>query len=273
METSKSTKSIAIKNLKIGKQYIATIKSEENETCIVTVLAKNDVALVCYIGSDIPTHFIGKTSMQYYLNSEWYNEVDETLADIYDEQVVIYSIDNETEVIANSEYVITFNNLKKQQSESKLQKVAMEPENVKHNIRKGLKLNASAKTIQKQFEKMEELLLELKPKMQKLHGKTVAIDNKAVPGGWAKIEFDETNNILKCTATNSKDKEPRYISIFEYEMLHNAGLKQYKEWKLYQSVSKEVKANTGLEIEFINADTAGFNDETAQIFETLQSKF
>ena len=120
-------------------------------------------------------------------------------------------------------------------SKSKLQTVAMEPENVKHNIRKGLKLNASEKTIQKQFQVMEEQLQELTPKMKKLHGKTVAIDNKAVPGGWAKIEFDASLNILKCTATNSEDKEPRYISIFEYEMLHKEGLKQYKEWKKSQS--------------------------------------
>lgn len=114
---------------------------------------------------------------------------------------------------------------------SKLQKVAMEPENVKHNIRKGLKLNASEKTIQKQFQVMEAQLQELKPRMQKLHGKTVAIDNKAVPGGWAKVEYDASLNILKCTATNSEDTEPRYISIFEYDMLHKEGLKQYKEWK------------------------------------------
>lgn len=120
-------------------------------------------------------------------------------------------------------------------SKSKLQKVAMEPENVKHNIRKGLRLNASQKTIQKQFQVMESQLQELKPIMEKLHGKTVAIDNKAVPGGWAKIEFDANLNILKCTATNSEDKEPRYISIFEYEMLHKEGLKQYKEWKKKQS--------------------------------------
>lgn len=120
-------------------------------------------------------------------------------------------------------------------SKSKLQKVAMEPENVKHNIRKGLRLNASEKTIQKQFQVMESQLQELKPIMEKLHGKTVAIDNKAVPGGWAKIEFDANLNILKCTATNSEDKEPRYISIFEYEMLHKEGLKQYKEWKKKQS--------------------------------------
>lgn len=119
---------------------------------------------------------------------------------------------------------------------SKLQTVAMEPENVKHNIRKGLKLNASEKTIQKQFQVMEEQLQELKQIMEKLHGKTVAIDNKAVPGGWAKIEFDASLNILKCTATNSEDKEPRYISIFEYEMLHKEGLKQYKEWKKKQSI-------------------------------------
>lgn len=118
---------------------------------------------------------------------------------------------------------------------SKLQTVAMEPENVKHNIRKGLKLNASEKTIQKQFQVMESQLQELKPIMEKLHGKTVAIDNKAVPGGWSKIEFDASLNILKCTATNSEDKEPRYISIFEYEMLHKEGLKQYKEWKKKQS--------------------------------------
>lgn len=114
---------------------------------------------------------------------------------------------------------------------SKLQKVAMKPENVKHNIRKGLKLNASEKTIQKQFQVMEAQLQELKPRMQKLHGKTVAIDNKAVPGGWAKVEYDASLNILKCTATNSEDTEPRYISIFEYDMLHKEGLKQYKEWK------------------------------------------
>lgn len=114
---------------------------------------------------------------------------------------------------------------------SKLQKVAMEPENVKHNIRKGLKLNASEKTIQKQFQVMEAQLQELKPRMQKLHGKTVAIDNKAIPGGWAKVEYDASLNILKCTATNSEDTEPRYISIFEYDMLHKEGLKQYKEWK------------------------------------------
>ena len=118
---------------------------------------------------------------------------------------------------------------------SKLQKVAMESANVKHNIRKGLKLNASEKTIQKQFQVMESQLQELKPIMEKLHVKTVAIDNKAVPGGWAKIEFDANLNILKCTATNSEDKEPRYISIFEYEMLHKEGLKQYKEWKKKQS--------------------------------------
>ena len=114
---------------------------------------------------------------------------------------------------------------------SKLQKVAMEPENVKHNIRKGLKLNASEKTIKKQFQVMEAQLQELKPRMQKLHGKTVAIDNKAIPGGWAKVEYDASLNILKCTATNSEDTEPRYISIFEYDMLHKEGLKQYKEWK------------------------------------------
>lgn len=121
-------------------------------------------------------------------------------------------------------------------SKSKLQKVAMEPENVKHNIRKGLRLNASQKTIQQQFQVMEEKLQYLKPMMAKLHGKTVAIDNKAIPGGWAKIEFDANLNILKCTATNSEDKEPRYISIFEYEMLHKEGLKQYKEWKKKQSI-------------------------------------
>lgn len=120
-------------------------------------------------------------------------------------------------------------------SKSKLQTVAMEPENVKHNIRKGLKLNASDKTIQKQFQVMESQLQELKPIMEKLHGKTVAIDNKAIPGGWSKIEFDASLNILKCTAANSEDKEPRYISIFEYEMLHKEGLKQYKEWKKKQS--------------------------------------
>lgn len=120
-------------------------------------------------------------------------------------------------------------------SKSKLQKVAKSPENVNHNIRKGLKLNASQKIIQKQFQVMEEQLQELTPKMKKLHGKTVAIDNKAVPGGWAKIEFDASLNILKCTATNSEDKEPRYISIFEYEMLHKEGLKQYRTWKQSQS--------------------------------------
>lgn len=120
-------------------------------------------------------------------------------------------------------------------SKSKLQKVAKTPEAVNPNIRKGLRLNASQKTIQKQFQVMESQLQELKPIMEKLHGKTVAIDNKAVPGGWAKIEFDANLNILKCTATNSEDKEPRYISIFEYEMLHKEGLKQYKEWKKKQS--------------------------------------
>lgn len=120
-------------------------------------------------------------------------------------------------------------------SKSKLQKVAKTPEAVNHNISKGLKLNASEKTIQKQFQVMEEKLQDLKPMMAKLHGKTVAIDNKAIPGGWAKIEFDASLNILKCTATNSEDKEPRYISIFEYEMLHEEGLKQYKEWKKKQS--------------------------------------
>ena len=121
-------------------------------------------------------------------------------------------------------------------SKSKLQKVAKTPEAVNPNIRKGLRLNASEKTIQKQFQVMEEKLQYLKPMMAKLHGKTVAIDNKAIPGGWAKIEFDANLNILKCTATNSEDKEPRYISIFEYEMLHKEGLKQYKEWKKKQSI-------------------------------------
>ena len=83
---------------------------------------------------------------------------------------------------------------------------------------------------------MEAQLQELKPRMQKLHGKTVAIDNKAIPGGWAKVKFREDLNVLECIATNSDDKEPRYISIFEYDMLHNEGLKQYKEWKQKQSI-------------------------------------
>ena len=113
----------------------------------------------------------------------------------------------------------------------KTPKSAKSPETVNHHIRKGMKLNASEKTIQKQFQKMEEQLLELKPRMEKLHGKTVAIDNKAIPGGWAKVEYDASLNILKCTATNSEDTEPRYISIFEYDMLHKECLKQYKEWK------------------------------------------
>lgn len=113
----------------------------------------------------------------------------------------------------------------------KTPKSTKSPETVNHHIRKGMKLNASEKTIQKQFQVMEAQLQELKPRMQKLHGKTVAIDNKAVPGGWAKVEYDASLNILKCTATNSEDIEPRYISIFEYDMLHKEGLKQYKEWK------------------------------------------
>ena len=117
----------------------------------------------------------------------------------------------------------------------KTPKSAKSPETVNHHIRKGMKLNASAQTISKQFAKMEEQLQELKPRMQKLHGKTAAIDNKAVPGGWAKINFREDLNVLECIATNSEDKEPRYISIFEYDMLHKEGLKQYKEWKQKQS--------------------------------------
>lgn len=117
----------------------------------------------------------------------------------------------------------------------KTPKSAKSPEAVNHHIRKGMKLNASAKTIQKQFQVMEEQLRELRPRMQKLHGKTVAIDNKAVPGGWAKINFREDLNVLECIATNSEDTEPRYISIFEYDMLHKEGLKQYKEWKQKQS--------------------------------------
>ena len=104
------------------------------------------------------------------------------------------------------------------------------------NIRKGLKLNASAKrltTLQTKLQNMEFFV-------NKYLGSTIALDNRIVSGGWGKlIAYDNVNKLVEVVTTNQAVKMHVKFSIFAMNEMMEAGKAQYKAWKKEQKLNNQ----------------------------------
>lgn len=108
------------------------------------------------------------------------------------------------------------------------------------NIRKGLKLNASAKTIAKRLTTLQAKLQNMEFFVNKYLGSTIALDNRIVSGGWGKlIAYDNVNKLVEVVTTNQAVKMHVKFSIFAMNEMMEAGKAQYKAWKKEQKLNNQ----------------------------------
>lgn len=108
------------------------------------------------------------------------------------------------------------------------------------NIRKGLKLNASAKTIEKRLTTLHTKLQNMEFFVNKYLGSTIALDNRIVSGGWGKlIAYDNVNKLVEVVTTNQAVKMHVKFSIFAMNEMMEAGKAQYKAWKKEQKLNNQ----------------------------------
>lgn len=108
------------------------------------------------------------------------------------------------------------------------------------NIRKGLKLNASAKTIEKRLTTLQTKLQNMEFFVNKYLGSTIALDNRIVSGGWGKlIAYDNVNKLVEVITTNQAVKMHVKFSIFAMNEMMEAGKAQYKVWKKEQKLNNQ----------------------------------
>lgn len=108
------------------------------------------------------------------------------------------------------------------------------------NIRKGLKLNASAKTIAKRLTTLQTKLQNMEFFVNKYLGSTIALDNRIVSGGWGKlIAYDNVNKLVEVVTTNQAVKMHVKFSIFAMNEMMEAGKAQYKAWKKEQQLNNQ----------------------------------
>lgn len=108
------------------------------------------------------------------------------------------------------------------------------------NIRKGLKLNASAKTIEKRLTALQTKLQNMEFFVNKYLGSTIALDNRIVSGGWGKlIAYDNVNKLVEVVTTNQAVKMHVKFSIFAMNEMMEAGKAQYKAWKKEQKLNNQ----------------------------------
>lgn len=108
------------------------------------------------------------------------------------------------------------------------------------NIRKGLKLNASAKTIEKRLTTLQTKLQNMEFFVNKYLGSTIALDNRIVSGGWGKlIAYDNVNKLVEVVTTNQAVKMHVKFSIFAMNEMMEAGKAQYKAWKKEQKLNNQ----------------------------------
>lgn len=108
------------------------------------------------------------------------------------------------------------------------------------NIRKGLKLNASAKTIEKRLTTLQTKLQNMEFFVNKYLGSTIALDNRIVSGGWGKlIAYDNVNKLVEVVTTNQAVKMHVKFSIFAMNEMMEAGKAQYKAWKQEQKLNNQ----------------------------------
>lgn len=108
------------------------------------------------------------------------------------------------------------------------------------NVRKGLKLNASAKTIEKRLTTLQTKLQNMEFFVNKYLGSTIALDNRIVSGGWGKlIAYDNVNNLVEVVTTNQAVKMHVKFSIFAMNEMIEAGKAQYKAWKKEQKLNNQ----------------------------------
>ena len=108
------------------------------------------------------------------------------------------------------------------------------------NIRKGLKLNASAKTIAKRLTTLQTKLQNMEFFVNKYLGSTIALDNRIVSGGWGKlIAYDNVNKLVEVVTTNQAVKMHVKFSIFAMNEMMEAGKAQYKAWKKEQKLNNQ----------------------------------
>lgn len=108
------------------------------------------------------------------------------------------------------------------------------------NIRKGLKSNASAKTIAKRLTTLQTKLQNMEFFVNKYLGSTIALDNRIVSGGWGKlIAYDNVNKLVEVVTTNQAVKMHVKFSIFAMNEMMEAGKAQYKAWKKEQKLNNQ----------------------------------
>lgn len=108
------------------------------------------------------------------------------------------------------------------------------------NIRKSLKLNASAKTIAKRLTTLQTKLQNMEFFVNKYLGSTIALDNRIVSGGWGKlIAYDNVNKLVEVVTTNQAVKMHVKFSIFAMNEMMEAGKAQYKAWKKEQKLNNQ----------------------------------
>ena len=108
------------------------------------------------------------------------------------------------------------------------------------NIRKGLKLNASAKTTAKRLTTLQTKLQNMEFFVNKYLGSTIALDNRIVSGGWGKlIAYDNVNKLVEVVTTNQAVKMHVKFSIFAMNEIMEAGKAQYKAWKKEQKLNNQ----------------------------------
>ena len=108
------------------------------------------------------------------------------------------------------------------------------------NVRKGLKLNASAKTIEKRLTTLQTKLQNMEFFVNKYLGSTIALDNRIVSGGWGKlIAYDNVNKLVEVVTTNQAVKMHVKFSIFAMNEMMEAGKAQYKAWKKEQKLNNQ----------------------------------
>ena len=108
------------------------------------------------------------------------------------------------------------------------------------NVRKGLKLNASTKTIEKRLTTLQTKLQNMEFFVNKYLGSTIALDNRIVSGGWGKlIAYDNVNKLVEVVTTNQAVKMHVKFSIFAMNEMMEAGKAQYKAWKKEQKLNNQ----------------------------------
>lgn len=108
------------------------------------------------------------------------------------------------------------------------------------NVRKGLKLNASAKTIEKRLTTLQTKLQNMEFFVNKYLGSTIALDNRIVSGGWGKlIAYNNVNKLVEVVTTNQAVKMHVKFSIFAMNEMMEAGKAQYKAWKKEQKLNNQ----------------------------------